>query len=213
MTGMSRYARDERRSLCDTLLAVGPDAPTLCEGWTTRDLATHLVLRDRRPDAEIGRHVPFLHAHSEAVRAGYRDRAWPDLVAAVRQGPPAWHPARLAPVDEAMNTAEMFVHHEDVLRAQPQWAARSLPDGLQAALWSSLRTASRLALRRAPVGVELVAPGHGRQPGHGGSPVVRVEGPPSEVLLFVFGRRDEALVDLDGPNAAIDRLRASPAGL
>ena len=32
----------------------GPDGPTLCEGWQTRDLAAHLVLRERRPDAAAG---------------------------------------------------------------------------------------------------------------------------------------------------------------
>ncbi|MGD0448569.1 MAG: maleylpyruvate isomerase family mycothiol-dependent enzyme [Candidatus Dormibacteria bacterium] len=39
----------ERRELCDLLIQVGPDAPTLCEGWTTSDLAAHLVLRERFP--------------------------------------------------------------------------------------------------------------------------------------------------------------------
>ena len=37
-------ARLEREALCDTLLALGPDAPTLCDPWRTRDLAAHLVL-------------------------------------------------------------------------------------------------------------------------------------------------------------------------
>ena len=32
----------------------GPDEPTLCEGWNTRDLAAHLVLRESRPDAALG---------------------------------------------------------------------------------------------------------------------------------------------------------------
>ena len=209
---MTTYARDERRALCDTLLRTGPDAPTLCEGWTTRDLAAHLVLRERRPDGELGRLVPFLARHAAAVRASVRDADWPDLVASVRSGPPAWHPSRLSRVDEAMNTAEMFVHHEDVLRAQPGWAVRPLPDGLQAALWRNLRFGARLLLRRASVGVELVAPGHGRKLVHGGFPVVRVEGPPSEVMLFVFGRRDQAKVRLDGPDDAVARLSASPAG-
>ena len=36
----------ERRELCELLAEVGPDAPTLCEGWTTLDLASHLVLRE-----------------------------------------------------------------------------------------------------------------------------------------------------------------------
>src|SRR5919112_5833467 len=130
---MTRFARDERRALCDTLLSTGPDAPTLCEGWTTRDLAAHLVLRDRRPDAELGRQVPFLAGHAAAVRDGVRGTEWTELVDLVRSGPPVWSPARLGRLDEAMNTAEMFVHHEDVRRAQPEWSPRSLPEGLEAA--------------------------------------------------------------------------------
>ena len=209
---MTRYARNERRALCETLLSTGPGAPTLCEGWTTRDLATHLVLRERRPDAELGRHVPFLAGHATAVQEGVQGTAWTGLVGLVRSGPPFWSPARVGRVDEAMNTAEMFVHHEDVRRAQPEWSPRSLPEGLEAALWANLKLASRLLLRKAPVGVELVAPGFGRLQAHTGSPLVRVEGAPAELLLFVFGRRDQALVELDGPNAAIDQLRASVSG-
>jgi uncharacterized protein (TIGR03085 family) len=212
MAAMTTYARDERQALCDTLLRTGPDAPTLCEGWTTRDLATHLVLRERRPDAQVGQLVPFLAAHAKAVTASVRDTRWPDLVALVRSGPPAWSPARLRPLDEAMNTAEMFVHHEDVRRAQPGWTPRALPDGLQAALWRNLKLGARLVLRHAPVGVELVAPDHGRQVAHSGSPVVRVEGLPAEVMLFAFGRRDQAQVRLDGPQDAICRLSASRLG-
>ena len=48
------YSREERLALCALLDETGPDAPTLCEGWTTGDLAAHLVLRERRPDAAAG---------------------------------------------------------------------------------------------------------------------------------------------------------------
>src|ERR1700743_2358756 len=48
------YARDERLALCALLDRTGPDAPTLCEGWRTGDLAAHLVLREHRPDAAVG---------------------------------------------------------------------------------------------------------------------------------------------------------------
>ena len=47
-------AQRERAALVEILRAVGPDAPTLCEGWTTRDLVAHLVVRERRPDALPG---------------------------------------------------------------------------------------------------------------------------------------------------------------
>ena len=51
---MATPATMERRRFADELLAVGPDAPTLCTGWAARDLAAHVVLRDRRPDAMPG---------------------------------------------------------------------------------------------------------------------------------------------------------------
>ncbi|PZA20241.1 maleylpyruvate isomerase N-terminal domain-containing protein, partial [Modestobacter versicolor] len=47
-------SRSERAALADLLEQLGPDQPTCCEGWTTQDMATHLVLRDRRPDAMPG---------------------------------------------------------------------------------------------------------------------------------------------------------------
>ena len=42
-------ASRERAALCDLFDQVGPDAPTLCEGWDTRDLAAHLHLRETSP--------------------------------------------------------------------------------------------------------------------------------------------------------------------
>src|ERR1700735_4322129 len=47
-------AQQERATLCDLLVELGPDAPTLCEGWTTADMAAHLVVRERRPDSGTG---------------------------------------------------------------------------------------------------------------------------------------------------------------
>lgn len=45
---MSTHAKRERLLLADLLEAAGPDAPTLCEGWNARDLAAHVVVRERR---------------------------------------------------------------------------------------------------------------------------------------------------------------------
>ena len=36
--------------MCTLLKDLGPNQPTLCEGWRTADLAAHLVLREHRPD-------------------------------------------------------------------------------------------------------------------------------------------------------------------
>src|SRR3954466_12386279 len=43
LAGMSTHAKRERLLLADLLEAVGPEAPTLCEGWNSRDLAAHVV--------------------------------------------------------------------------------------------------------------------------------------------------------------------------
>jgi len=53
MAGL-RPSRAERVALCDLFDAIGPDAPTRCAGWTTADLATHLLVRERYPLAAIG---------------------------------------------------------------------------------------------------------------------------------------------------------------
>ncbi len=65
---MPRYARSEREALTELMSTLGPDAPTLNEGWTTRDLAAHLVVRERRPDAAAGIVVPPLGGYAERVR-------------------------------------------------------------------------------------------------------------------------------------------------
>ena len=73
-------AQRERAALVQTLRAVGPDAPTLCEGWTTRDLAAHLVVRERRLDATLGIMVPFLAGYTEKVQDKVaRSKSWDDL--------------------------------------------------------------------------------------------------------------------------------------
>ena len=43
------FAKSERAELCDLFDRVGPDAPTLCQGWATHDLAAHLWIRETDP--------------------------------------------------------------------------------------------------------------------------------------------------------------------
>ena len=205
---MTRFARSERQGLCDTFERVGPDAPTLCSPWLTRDLAAHLVLRERRPDAAAGMWVPPLAGHLEQVQNGYAAWDWPRLVNEVRSGPPVWSPTSVARVDEAVNTAEFFVHHEDVLRGRPGWSARELPTDLQSALWGIVTKVARLRFARARVGVVLVALPHGRRQVRAMTDLgtVVVTGTPGELLLYSFGRRAVAQVDLTGPIEALKAI-------
>ncbi len=208
---MARYAQHERRALADLLARVGPDAPTLCEGWTTADLAAHLVLRERRPDAALGIVVAPLAGYTAGVQRSLRDRReWPDLVAAVRDGPP--FPLRFRVIDEPMNSVEYFVHHEDVRRAQPAWEPRDVDAGMERALWSRVKLLAKGARRKAPVGLVLEAPGHGRVTVRPGPPAVTVTGPPGELALFVFGRSPAVRLEMTGDEAAVRELEGARFG-
>jgi uncharacterized protein (TIGR03085 family) len=206
------YARDERTALCALLDETGPEAPTLCEGWRTRHLAAHLVLRERRPDAAAGMLGGPLARHTRRVTAALASRPFPELVAHVRTGPPALSPFRIPGVDERLNLVEFFVHHEDVRRAAAEWEPRGIRDGLADALWQRLRM-GRILFRRAPVGVELVrddlAAGPGqpvRMTAKAKTPVVTVTGHPAELIMWALGRTAAARVRLDGSADAVRRL-------
>ncbi|MEU6983626.1 TIGR03085 family metal-binding protein [Streptomyces sp. NPDC046324] len=203
---MSTHAKRERLLLADLLEAAGPEAPTLCEGWLTRDLAAHVVVRERRPDAAAGTLVPALKARLDRVQAEFAEKPYEELIQLIRTGPPRMSPFTIKQVDEGANIVEFYVHAEDVRRAQPDWSARELDPVFSDALWSRLEKGAKLLGRRAPVGLVLRRPNGQTAVAHRGTPVVTVSGEPGELTMFVFGRQDQAKVELDGEQDAIDRL-------
>jgi uncharacterized protein (TIGR03085 family) len=214
------YSRQERLALCALLDKTGPDAPTLCTGWTTGDLAAHLVLRERRPDAAAGVVGGPLAGHTARVQQRLRERTtFTALVEAIRTGPPRLSVMGLPGMDERLNSVEYFVHHEDVRRAVEGWEPRELADGESDELWRRLGVA-RALFRKAPVGVELarddIEPGEGailRKIAKKVTPVVTVIGHPAELTMWVTGRTDAANVRFDGTEAAVASLTASRWGL
>ncbi|WP_377642871.1 TIGR03085 family metal-binding protein [Oryzobacter terrae] len=213
-TDRTPVARLERLALCDTFLAVGPDAPTLCDPWRTRDLAAHLVVRERRPDAAAGIWLSPLArwtAHEQdRIAAG----DWDELVDTIRTGPPWWSPARADRVDAVFNTLELVIHHEDVLRGDGAVGPRrEVPERTARAVLNALRTSARLAFRRSPVGVRLVAPGHDAVVAGPEERVVTVTGEPVELLLLASGRARVAAVEMDGSPEDVATLRTAELGL
>lgn len=203
-------AQRERAALVDTMRATGPEAPTLCEGWKTRDLATHLVIREYRPDAAPGILIPFFAAHTEKVQNQVAERAdWDELVDKVASGPPLYSPFKL--LDAVANVAEMFIHHEDVRRAQPGWEPRELEPALSGVLRRTLPLMARLTLAKVPGRVALRTPEGKTVLTAGQGPAVTVTGPPEELLLFAVGR--SARVTFDGDAAAVRAVREAPKGL
>jgi uncharacterized protein (TIGR03085 family) len=214
------YARDERAALCALFEETGPEAPTLCEGWQTRHLAAHLVLRERRPDAAAGILGGPLAGHTRRVTETLATRTpFAELVTQIRTGPPTLSFFRIHGVDERANLVEYFVHHEDVRRAAGGWEPRSVKDGLAGALWQRLRM-GRILFRRAPVGVELVRDDLSGGPGQpvrmtakAKTPVVTVTGHPAELIMWALGRTTAAQVRLDGSADAVRRLGTARVGL
>ncbi|XVS63088.1 TIGR03085 family metal-binding protein [Actinosynnema sp. CA-299493] len=197
-------AQDERRLLTELFAEVGPDAPTLCDPWRTRDLAAHLVLRDRRPDAGAGILLKPLAGHTQRVQDAFAAWPWDELLGLVRGGPPWYSPYAL--VDELVNSVEYFVHHEDVRRARDDWAPRSPDPVRDAVLWRRLAPTARLMYRKSPVGVVLRRPdGDAVVAKRGADPVV-LTGQVSELLVHVFGR-SAARVEYDGPDEAVRLVR------
>ena len=211
---MTSNADTERAALCDLLDELGPDAPTLCEGWRTRDLATHLYVRDRQPKAWAGIAVGRLSGLADKAMAEQADRPYPEIVAAVRAGAPKWSPMGMPGAKEAVNLLEFTIHHEDVRRAQQGWGPRAVPAALADGVWRSIRFGARATLRRAPDGVVLRRAGTDASVvGKKGELTVTVVGDPVELALFTSGRQGAARVDLSGDDAAVSRLLATPLGL
>jgi uncharacterized protein (TIGR03085 family) len=205
------YAQQERAALAALLEETGPDGPTLCDGWQTRDLAAHLVLRERRPDAAAGVMGGPLAGYTARVQRQYLSRySYPELVGLFRSGPPPLSLFAIPGADEAANAVEYFVHHEDVRRAGEEWTERPLDAGLSEMLWKRLKGA-RLLLRSAPTGVVLAREGDGKLDlivAKDAAPSVTVTGSPAELTLWSMGRARAAHVTLDGPEDAVAKLTA-----
>ncbi len=209
---MTRLAQAERQALADILLDTGPDQPTLCDGWTTRDIAAHLVVRDRRVDTGLAVLLPLMGGHDDRVRSQFASRPYAELIALLRAAP-WWSPLSNPLLEPLTNTLELFVHHEDVRRCGKGWRPRVLAPDQERALWAPTRVIGWFNLRRSRTPVLLDAPGYGQATLGSGGERVRVVGRPSELAMFVTGRQGAADVQLDGPPEAVARLRAAHLSL
>ncbi|MGQ4716222.1 maleylpyruvate isomerase family mycothiol-dependent enzyme [Streptomyces anulatus] len=200
--GIWRMVHAERAALTDDLARLDAgqwDAPSLCEGWTVRDVAAHLV--DTARTTRIGFVAGLVRAwfdfDRQNARGVERERgASPQetlerlrRVASRTTTPPA-------PLDTRL--VEEVVHGEDIrravglVRAYPQeTVVRALR--LQARTPASFGGAKELVAR-----VRLTATDADLSIGEGPD----VTGPVLSLLLAVSGRR-AALGELDGPGLSV----------
>jgi uncharacterized protein (TIGR03085 family) len=204
----------ERNALCDSLLALGPDAPTLCDPWRTRDLAAHLELREHQPFLATGIWFAPLEGRMERGQARLAAGDYTALVEKVRSGPPWWSPMHVGRVDALLNTTEYVVHHEDALRGDGAVGPRrEVPPRTARAVLVALQRSASLMFRRAEVSVRLVAPGAEPITAGKGEGVVTVTGEPVELLLLAYGRMRVAAVELEGSPQDVETLRNAHLGV
>lgn len=210
--GTPPFARRERHDLCDLALLLGEDAPTLAGDWTAKDLVVHLLVREGNPLASIGLVVSPLSGLTDLAmrRVGRQD--FGVLVERLRD--PGLTAYALRPVEVLGNTLEYFVHHEDLLRAQPGWAPRELRPADQDTIWRALRLGGPMLARSVEVPLRVRRDdGHGSFTLRRGADPVVVSGAPSELALFLYGRDQLRDLTFSGPDDAVAAVRGADLGI
>jgi uncharacterized protein (TIGR03085 family) len=214
---MTTFVQAERDALCDTALEVGPDAPTLSGDWTAKDLLCHLLVRERSAIGAPGISVPFLSRITDLEMKRLAKRDYAELVEKFRARP-LLNPVALPQVDAWFNTLELFVHHEDLRRAQPEWSPRALDGRARSTIWKAISVAGKMLVASAGVPVTIRRTDVERTsvlaPAilPGSEPVV-VSGLPGEVTLFLYGRAQTRDLTFDGPDESVRKLRGASLGL
>ena len=202
-------AAAQRAAVCDTLEGLGPDAPTLCEGWTTADLAAHLVVREHDLLAGPGILAPKVFGSlTERRMAAARARGFEANVATVRQG--RGLVMKLAPA--MVDIGEFFIHDEDCRRANGE-GPRPPDAEREEALWSWLSRLGRVFTRRVGAGVRVRTPDGRERDLKRGDAVAVLSGPASEMVLYLTGRRRAARVELSGDTGAVAALERAHLSL
>jgi uncharacterized protein (TIGR03083 family) len=210
MADKMRLATDERRDLADLLDTLTPAQwahPSLCEGWTVRDVVAHLISYE-----ELG----YLGMAATLIRAGFRPghmnrirfRVYQDhqpdqLVGILRSH---FRPRGFtAGFGGGIALTDCLIHQQDIRR--PLGLPRDVPpDRLVEALNFSLR-APVLPSKQNAAGILSVATDIDWR--HGDGPEIRGTG---ESLIMALAGRADALDELDGPGTAAltPRISAVP---
>ena len=231
------WHQHERETLAALLLAVGPDAPTLCAGWRSRHLAVHLLQRES-PSLGALRPVPgpVGRLGADALEAAAERCQDPEEYAATvgrfAAAPSAWSPWGFA--GDSVNLLEFFVHGEDVRRAgaldadgrpaaaaaaagpeeggAPLPPARDLSPDERDTLWHALRLAAPLMLLRVPAGLVYVRSDGPRAVVHrprDGYGTVVLRGELGDLVLHTFGRGAHTRLVVEGAPDDVASLAAS----
>ena len=193
---------DQRRAVVGLLESLSEeewDRPSLCEGWTVRQVAAHLALQNITWSM-IPRALPDMVRHggmNGAIRVmacRHAERPVEVIVGEIRSRIGVWRP--LPGVTFRETAIDYLVHAQDI--ALPLGRALQMPPELAVVAADRVWSRSRMFhARRKLAGYRLVAHDARWAAGQG----QEVRGPIGALLLLLTGR-PAALPQLSGPGAA-----------
>lgn len=190
-------ARDERLEFADFLSGLTPEqweVPSLCAGWSVRDVAAHCVSFEETPGPQLVARFLKGRLQTDRINAlavtALDGRPTGDLIRLLRDnaephGLGGGFGGRVALTDN-------MIHQQDIRR--PLGIPRAIPTARLCAALDFVRYAPTIRGAWRIRGLRAVASdvdwSHGKGP--------EVHGPGEALLLAMAGRAD-ALLDLDGP--------------
>lgn len=202
---MAWYPR-ELSALIATLRETDPNAPTLCEGWQARHLASHLYLRRHKPwqMGKLGTYAQRAEDPAEYQR----------IIDAFAE--PVHAPNPLVLMDtvfaEAANLLEYVIHHEDVRRGRYETepvTPRVLPAPMSDAVLAGAARFAKLGLRMGRYGLVFAVPEGRRQVVRRGAVSAAVVGTAPDLALVASGRARAAQVEVLGEPEAVAAFEAA----
>lgn len=200
----------ERRALAATVRSVGPDATTLIAEWTAIDVAAHVASLDRFGGIPtfVGRRIVANGVRLNDTAGQFADRGlrstkkrgFEQVLRHLENEPPGLLLRRSV---SAVGLFEVFVHHEDIRRANEAHDARVSPHGLDAVVPWLLRY-HRTLLRN----IRLVVSTPDGEWVEGSGPTATLVAPTHEAVLWLAGRRAASAVELTGE--AAEAVEAAP---
>lgn len=177
---------------------LGPDAPTLCEGWTVRDIVAHLLVLQRDPLAWPGIAVPALAGLTTRRMAAQTAAGFAAALATLA----ARSPRIPAMPDDLLggpmlhHLGEYVVHTEDL--ARPNGVPGAVVDtDVADALWSRAQIVAALHRRRRRHGLVLVRTDTAASAAIlRGPEAVVAAGTPLELMMWAHRGSDAAAVTL-----------------
>ncbi|MBG6095402.1 maleylpyruvate isomerase family mycothiol-dependent enzyme [Nocardioides luteus] len=203
-------ATAERHDLADFLETLTPEQwvqPSLCSGWTVRDVVAHLISYEEVGLAGfIGRFARqgfSFGTMNQRRLEEFGSRTPDELVAYVRAHAKPSGPTAVA--DARIGLTDGLIHHQDIRRALGR--PRQVPAERLVPVLGFAMIAPPLPAKRNGQGLRLVATDLDWSHGSG----EEVTGPGEALLMAVCGRAD-ALPELTGPGlgALAGRVRATP---